>query len=120
MEIKTKQGRFIGTLNKNVFSKRVSASRHLFRKLDAWGMDYEILYKLPEKTVVRITDLESQTIYQVPIKEWKSQGIILHFKEGTADHNTQVFLPRDKFTQIGIPRMIEEDGVRKMLYGEIT
>jgi hypothetical protein len=100
-EIRAKNGNYVGVLIGNVLHKRVQGSKHKFRKIGdngSWGIDYDVVYKdVPETTVVRVFDTETQTTYQTPIKKYKEKGIILHFKENTADHYVQVFLPVEEF-----------------------
>ena len=104
-EIRAKNGNFAGILSGNIFHKKVQGSKHKFRKIGingAWGIDWSIIHEdLPKNTVVRILDHETQIIYQTPLQTYKDKGTILHFKEGTKDHNTQVFLPLEYFTKIG-------------------
>lgn len=99
--LRTSDGRLVGVLRGNVFKKRVHESKHLFRAVGAtgsWGMDYDILFnQLPEKCVVMIDDLETRKHYQIPTRIWRANGIIMHFKQNTKDHYTQVFLPRSFF-----------------------
>lgn len=103
-QLKTQDGRLVGTLKGNVLSKTVQASKHKFRKIGAngsWGIDYEVLTKqLPARCSVRITDTESGIMYMAPAERWKEYGEILHFKEGQVDHYTQIFLPLEYFDKV--------------------
>lgn len=100
-EIRARNGNYAGMLIGNVFYKKVQGSKHKFRKIGtngSWGIDYDIVHKdLPENAVVRVLDQENQNIYQTPLQTYKDKGVILHFKEGTKDHYTQVFLPLEFF-----------------------
>jgi hypothetical protein len=102
--IRTKTGMAVGTLKGNILHKRIRSSKHLFRSIGekgSWGCDYSILYdELPEKGVVRLIDQDHQKIYQTTVALWKEKGITRHFKQGTVDHNTQVFLPVEFFDVI--------------------
>lgn len=101
--VTTKEGRVVGILRGSVLYKNVQGKRHLFRKIGnngSWGIDYDILYgQLPERGSVYITDAETNTIYMAQNGTWKEHGVILHFKEGERDHNTQVFLPLEYFSK---------------------
>lgn len=98
-------GRYVGTLIGKVFNKRAKKSVHLFRKIGehgSWGIDYEVLFaQLPENGIIRIEETEEFKFYEASVKLWKEKGHILHFKEGTTDHYTQIFLPLEYFTKIG-------------------
>lgn len=82
----------IGTLKDGVYRKKVKGSIHLFRKLDAWGVDAEFFNNdLKDKANdIRILDTEEQTIYSVKVKYMEMHGQYLHFKP----HRAQFFLPR--------------------------
>lgn len=98
----TKDGRYVGFLKDGVFRKKVYASKHLFRTIGptgAWGIDYNVLFKeIPEGSVMRVGDFEERKLYEATAKRWREEGVVLHFKEGTKDHYTQVFLPLEAFT----------------------
>lgn len=84
--------KFIGTLKDGVYRKRVKQSKHLYRKLDAWGIDSEIFnHVLKEKANdIRFLDTEENIIYSVKVKYMEMNMTYLHFKP----HRAQVFLPR--------------------------
>lgn len=104
VQLKTKDGRLVGTLKGMVFAKTVQGSKHLFRKIGAngsWGIDLEVLTKqLPERASVRITDTENGILYMASVARWKEYGEIKHFKEETIDHYTQIFLPLEYFDKV--------------------
>lgn len=106
VRVETKDGRLIGILKGSVLHKRVRKSAHLFRKIGvngSWGIDYEVLMKeLPERGSVYITDSEEGILYMVANGKWKEMGEVLHFKEDTVDHYTQVFLPVEYFTRVKV------------------
>lgn len=59
----------IGELKDNgVFVKRVKKSKHLLRKLDAWGFDYKALvdYILPQAEHIFVYDSEEECYYYLP------------------------------------------------------
>lgn len=93
----TSQKRIIGELKpeRKIFVKRVWASRHLFRKLDAWGIDSHFFNEtlLPNNYKIIVLDKENNERYETDAITFHRFGTYLHFKRGT-DHYTQIFLPR--------------------------
>ena len=87
----------IGDLADGVFSKEVYTSKHLFRKLDAWGLDAQTLRNMPIKEI-HVKDLEEQTKYVVDIQTILTDGTYLHFKPNRA----QIFLPRKAWKKSAI------------------
>lgn len=106
-EIRTIDGRLIGFLRGAVLFKRVKASVHKFRKIGkngAWGIDYDVLFTvLPKKGSIYIEEVEGPALYIVKNDVWREKGTVLHFKEGTKDHNVQVFLPIELFAIVRRP-----------------
>lgn len=104
MTMYAKNGNYAGTLVGNIFKKQVRGSIHKFRAIGengSWGIDYEIIHaKLKPTHVVRIIDTEAKILYQTPVKAYIEKGEIKHFKAGTNDHYTQVFLPVEFFTRV--------------------
>lgn len=89
--------KLIGTLNEDTFSKEVFRSRHLFRVLDAWGIDSSVLHKLPKSVKIVIHELEEDKWYHTTAGEFLRLGeTYLHFK-GREDYKTQLFLRRSHF-----------------------
>lgn len=94
MDITLTDGKIAGKLQGKIFHKLAKKSKHLFRKLNAWGVDYEVLNtKLPSDAVIDVFETEERLHYRTTVKHFKEVGTVLHFKEGTRDHYTQVFLP---------------------------
>lgn len=97
LTIEAANGNLIGTLRGNVLTKQAKKSIHMYRSIGArgsWGIDYDALHnKLPERCVIRIEEREEGITYQATAANWMLNGIVKHFKEGTKDHYTQVFLP---------------------------
>lgn len=88
----------IGELRDGTFLKRVKKSKHLFKKLDAWGIDADTF-----KTMLRITanqilvfDIENDILYKTSVADFEKHGVFLHFKP----HRAQIFLPREKWEKI--------------------
>lgn len=93
-------GKAVGVLRGKTLYKRAFLSKHLFRSImgGAWGIDYGVLFSLPEDGDIEIEELENRVQYTATVKDWKENGIVKHFKQGTTDHYTQVFLPLSQFT----------------------
>ena len=90
----------IGTADNEtkVFKKNVRLSKHLFKVLDAWGMDAELLHQLADKGyMIIINDLDEKKTYKIEAKKFKKFGQYYHFK-GQEDHKAQIFLPRLYFS----------------------
>lgn len=102
--IKTKDGRLVGTLRGGVLYKTTHKSKHLFRAVGdngSWGIDYDVLMKtLPERSSVYIHEVENGVLYMVTAAMWREHGVIMHFKQDTVDHYTQVFLPIEYFNKV--------------------
>ena len=98
MKIQNSSGKTIGIYDKenNVFRKKVSAAKHLFKKLNAWGIDGEVFNSLllPKNTQIEVYDNDTQRLYAVDAKTYALNGKWLHF-EG---YGSQIFLPLDLFT----------------------
>ena len=97
MKIRT-QGKDIGELDRErkVFKKRVSKRKHLFRKLDAWGIDAKFFTEklLPKDMWVQVEDMDPNgKIYLAKASKIKELGSFLHFP----GHGAQVFLPRSEW-----------------------
>lgn len=105
IEIQTNLGkRYIGDYNSETkkFYKIVSESKHLFKKLDAWGIDgyyfEEVL--LPNKAVIQIYDKESNFDYYIDATDFKKHGMYFHFKNNNEDNKAQIFCPRRNFAKL--------------------
>lgn len=86
--------RHIGTYGEGVFTSHRSSSKHLYKKLNAWGIDCKVLdglIKDHELHTVIIHDKDTKTTYTTKAENFKQYGTILHFKP----HRPQVFLPLD-------------------------
>lgn len=89
-----KRGQMIGSLNENIFRKRVKKSRHLFKMLNAWGLDLDTLNQLKESgcTEVRIWETEEDKIYSTPLEKLWKEAEVMSFD------GQQAFLPRSQWT----------------------
>ena len=92
--------RFIGTYDpeRRLYVKRVRQSAHLFRKLDAWGIDAEYFTeKLKARgACIRVHDIETGMLYQTTVSQFLEWGEYLTFK----GHRAQIFLPRVYWDQV--------------------
>ena len=95
---KGKNKRMIGEIfpEERFFRKKVKLSVHLFKKLDAFGIDarYFTNVLLPLNYNIEIFESEEGRIYEVEAETFKKHGEYLHFKEKKEDHNSQIFLSR--------------------------
>lgn len=83
----------IGFLEGEVFTTHRKESKHLYQKMDAWGIDvkaYDGMRQNEGMTTVRVVDKETGITYSTHVDNFMSYGSILHHKP----HRAQVFLPR--------------------------
>ena len=87
----------IGTLDrkKKTYRKVVRKSKHLFRALDAWGIDAAFFNDvlLPENYTIRVYDKDEKTTYEITADGFRANSQYFHFKNEDTDHYTQVFCP---------------------------
>lgn len=108
----TSQERFIGMFypERNLFVKRVKLSKHLFRVLDAWGIDggffTDVL--LPNKTTIVVAEEEERKEYKITAEKFNKKGRYYHFKNKKRDDRAQIFCPR-RFWDIKEPKTKEEE-----------
>jgi len=102
--------RKIGSLSdkdKQVFYKTMSFSKHLYKKLDAIGIDAQYFKEQMVGKVrqIRVKDQDKNIIYSVDTNLYDEKGIYLHFKP----HRSQIFLPRKwwykKYKKYEIPKI---------------
>jgi len=89
----------IGTYNEHtgIFYKEVKSSKHLFRMMDAWGIDSRTLDSLPGTAKIVIDDVENRKRYETSKTVFDTFGEYFHFKSEMDDHQTQKFLRRSEF-----------------------
>lgn len=90
-----RQGKMIGKLDGGIYKKTVSAKKHKFNKLDAWGVDDSILQELPEETRIEIFDKDTKTVFVTTAREFRQDCTYLEF----SGYGLQGFLPLEKFRQ---------------------
>lgn len=91
--------KIIGELVDNIFIKKVREKQHLFRVLDAWGIDASVFrnYLLPNNAKIKIFDMENGKVYITDAKTYKEKGQYYHFKKAGHDYSPQIFLSRKYF-----------------------
>lgn len=97
-----------------LFIKKVITGKHLFRILDAWGIDSKVLNALPEDTTIVIID-ELDKKYICLKKDYTENGQFYHFKNYNVDHKTQQFLSR-KYFAVEEPPVLSEDEQARLNY----
>lgn len=92
--------RTIGTLVNGIFKKSVKESKHLLRKLDAWGIDAEVFTNLlesPQCNLIFIKDTETGKQYMTAPDIVRKHGEFKHYKP----YRAQIYLPRRYWVQRG-------------------
>lgn len=79
-----------------VFVRHVIRSRHLHRKLDAWGIDEALLrhFLVWGVTTIRIVS-DTGSMEVATVRQYCLKGLVRDF-----GHNRQVFLPRRCFRSV--------------------
>lgn len=91
----TNYSRVIGKIWNSKFYKEVSKKKHLYEKLDAWGIDAEYFDSHVAKCeLISILDKDENIVYEVEPRMYRMVGIYKHFPP----HRAQIFLPRSFFT----------------------
>lgn len=72
MEYKNKEGKVLGTLSGKVFHKAAHASTDRLPSGRAWGIEYGVVADIVEHGCkeIRITDMDSNTTYSIPMEQW--------------------------------------------------
>ena len=104
IKIKTnKRDRYIGTYypDINKFYKEVFKSKHLFRAINAWGIDSKLFTEVlePKNSLIHIYDKEKRVDYKIDAQSFKKYSLFFHFKNGE-DNEHQIFCPIHRFEQI--------------------
>lgn len=98
--------------DRNIFGKSVKESKHLFKKMDAWGIDDDYFTNVlkPRNALIVIHDTENKTVYRVRAEVYAKHGKHYHFKDrktGRTDHRAQIFLSRRYFESATIAMLKE-------------
>jgi len=80
--------RNIGTIVGDTYTKKVNKKRHLFKKMNAWGVDSKLLNTILLPENIKIVYETKPARYTTTPKTVKEKGEYLHFKP----HRSQVFL----------------------------
>jgi hypothetical protein len=104
IKIKTnKRDRFIGKLDyeTKTFYKEVKKSVHLFKKLDAWGIDAKFFNDvlLPNNFTIHIFSKDEQIDYYISAEKFKKYSQHFHFIE-EEDNRAQIFCSRVHFSSL--------------------
>jgi hypothetical protein len=93
-KFRNSEGKLFGTVLRDVFIKHVKKSKHLFRKLNAWGIDKDIVDSFVSNGVqiIFIHEEEENMDYTVSVKDFLEKGI-----EGDYGKGKQIFLPLENF-----------------------
>jgi hypothetical protein len=81
----------VGKIENRVFYKTVDPEKHLFRIMDAWGIDFGAFKLALAKGVKKfiVIDKENNICYEADADTLLEKGIVGNFRYGE-----QVFLPR--------------------------
>jgi hypothetical protein len=81
----------VGEIYNRCFYRRVKEDKHLFRTLNAWGIDAEVFNTvlLTECERIKFYDTQKHLVYEVPVIRFKEFGSYQHHKP----HRPQIFLP---------------------------
>jgi hypothetical protein len=107
--------KMIGSLDKTnkIFFKKIWGSVHIFRVLNAIGIDSNYLNTVLalENYKIVVEDQETGKRYAVMAQTFKEQGQYFHFKNQATDHHTQLFLPIPKWR---LPELTEEQKFKQL------
>lgn len=94
LKIKGKGRKLAGFMDKYKFMKRVSKEKHLFRALDAWGIDSKLFneYIYPRNLTMYLFERDEMKIYKSTAENFRKNEQYFHFKNKSVDERTQVFL----------------------------
>jgi len=94
--------KIIGSVDREnkVYAKQVDIKKHLYRNLDAWGIDAEFFKNelLPENYRIRLFEKQEQRVYETDARTIEEKGTWYHFKTAEVDYGAQIFLPRQYWT----------------------
>ena len=95
-------GKIIGQYDRptNTFRKFVNKKpkltdkhNHFHIKMNAWGLDADLIKTLPEKTAIFLHDKVGKKTYGVPLETFKEKGQYRRFISDFRDNKAQIFLP---------------------------
>jgi len=90
------EGKRVGVLFDRTYTSPRKKSKHLFRAMDAWGIDTKIVEDLIHNVClwIEIDDVEEHIVYKVPFDTFCKMGVKRDF-----GHAEQMFLPRSYWSQ---------------------
>ncbi len=79
--VSLKNGKNIGSIKGDVFTKPVRKSKHLFRKYNGWAIDKDILIELKDSDVktIRIKDKDEKVIYKISLEDFIDKGLEVNY-----------------------------------------
>ena len=92
------KGKVAGTLQDGIFTKMVRESKHLMRKLDAWGIDGKLFTNVlssPQCNVIMLKDKDHDKWYLTTPEIMKKRGEWRHY----IPYGAQIFLARRYWVQ---------------------
>lgn len=83
--------RVVGYLNNNILYCYRMGTKHIYRKYNAWGIDFKVFNSLTEGGLKEVTicDTETNFNYRTSTKTFKEYGIIINHKP----YRQQILLP---------------------------
>jgi len=91
----------VGSINANIFYKRVKKSKHLLVILNAWGIDKDAFDSfIVDCEQIRILDDENNIVYTCTPRHFARNAEVRSY----GSHGQQYFLPLEKFkTEVHYP-----------------
>jgi hypothetical protein len=83
----------------NSFYKEIDKEKHLFKKLNAYGIDAEVFDRIlkPNNATIKLYAPKGNTTYYATVKDFMEHGTYFHFENAKEDYAPQIFLPLDFF-----------------------
>lgn len=84
LTVTNNDGKVIGFLNAETFTKHVKKSKHLFRKANAWAVDTAALEKALKAgaNMLEIIDLDEEKHYLIEAAKFAEHGKVINFGYG--------------------------------------
>lgn len=86
----------LGTIGEDkIFRKKVKESVHLFRKLDAWAIDYNAFHNTikPNANFIEVYDTENKKYYLIPCDTFEKKGEVRRYNRNE-ENLAQIFCSR--------------------------
>jgi hypothetical protein len=85
----------LGTLEDRVFKKKVKESKHLFRKLDAWAVDYNAFHNTikPNADRMEVYDTENRIFYDISCADFEKHSEVRRYNRN-GENLAQMFCSR--------------------------